>query len=78
MIGAEVNRFQSCVLVLFLIPTCRAGQQPQHFEAEVNLVNITAVVRSDQGRLLANLNKDDFEVLEDGVPQAIQFFARET
>lgn len=64
--------------MLLLIPVCRAGQQPQHFQAEVNLVNITAVVRSDQGGLLTNLNKGDFEVLEDGVPQVIQFFARET
>src|SRR5690242_18101678 len=71
-------RFRFFVVLLLLIAFCRAGQQPQPFQAEVNLVNITAVVRSADGRLLRNLNKDDFEVIEDGVPQAIQFFARET
>ncbi|MBV9033963.1 MAG: VWA domain-containing protein [Acidobacteriaceae bacterium] len=41
-------------------------------------MNITAVVRSQQGELMDQLTQDDFEVLEDGVPQKIQFFARKT
>jgi len=62
-----------------LAALCCAGQQPPPpFRSEVNLVNVTAVVRSTDGKLLRNLNKEDFEVIEDGVPQTIQFFARET
>ena len=64
--------------LLLVIASCCAGQQPPSFRAEVNLVNITAVVRSADGKLLRDLNQDDFEVLEDGVPQTIRFFARET
>lgn len=56
---------------------CAAQQQPS-FQAEVNLVNITTVVRSSDGKLIRNLTKDDFEVVEDGVPQTIRFFATET
>lgn len=67
----------SAVLV-FSIAGCRASQQSPPFRAEVNLVNITAVVRSADGKLLTNLSKDDFEVIEDGVLQKVQFFARET
>ena len=65
------------VLALF-IALSQAAQQSAPFHAEVNLVNITAIVRSADGKLLTNLNRDDFEVMEDGVPQTIQFFARET
>lgn len=63
---------------MFLAALCHASQQPPSFRSEVNLVNISAVVRSTEGNLLRNLDKDDFEVIEDGIPQTIQFFARET
>lgn len=61
-----------------LLSFCSLAQEKPPFRAEVNLVNVSAVVRSSQGTLLGNLSKDDFEVIEDGVPQKIQFFARET
>jgi Ca-activated chloride channel family protein len=55
-----------------------SSQQPTSFTGEVNLVNISALVRSSEGNLIPNLAATDFEVLEDGVPQKIQFFARES
>lgn len=64
--------------LVLLLSFCAAAQQTPPFRAEVNLVNVTAVVRSTQGKLLGDLTKQDFEVIEDGVPQTIQFFARET
>ncbi len=71
------NCFRGFTVLIFSVVSCCAGQQPPPFRAEVNLVSITAVVRSADGKLLENLSKGDFEVLEDGVPQKIQFFARE-
>lgn len=65
------------VAALFFIAAAFAAQDPQVFRSEVNLVNITAVVRSADGKLLPNLDKGDFELIEDGVPQDIRFFARE-
>ncbi len=53
------------------------AQQSPTFHTEVNLVNVTALVRSADGTLLTDLKKDDFQVLEDGVEQHVQFFARE-
>ena len=70
--------FRGFSVLFYLIASARAGQEPPAFQANVNLVNITAVVRSADGKLLKNLTQDDFEVVEDGVPQAIRFFARET
>ena len=58
-----------------MVLVCLA-QQPT-FKTEVNLVNVTALVRSSDGALITDLNKDDFDVLEDGIPQHVQFFARE-
>jgi Ca-activated chloride channel family protein len=57
-----------------LIPAIAMGQPA--YRADVHLVNISFSVRDRQGKLLTNLTQDDFEVLEDGVPQKIAFFAR--
>ncbi len=45
-------------------------------KVDVQLVNVAFAVRDTSGALVMNLNKDDFEVLEDGTPQTISFFAR--
>jgi Ca-activated chloride channel family protein len=45
------------------------------FRADVHLVNISFAVRDSQGKLVIGLKQDDFEVLEDGVPQKIAYFA---
>jgi VWFA-related protein len=42
------------------------------------VVNIYAVVRRKNGRLIPDLNKEDFTVEEDHQPQVIRYFARET
>jgi Ca-activated chloride channel homolog len=46
------------------------------FRSDVRLVNLAAAVRDASGRLVDELAQDDFEVVEDGVPQKIAFFAR--
>jgi Ca-activated chloride channel family protein len=59
---------------LALIPAfCFA--QPA-FRTDVHLVNVGFSVRDSQGKFITNLTQDDFEVLEDGVPQKIAFFAK--
>ncbi len=45
---------------------------------DVKLVNVSFAVRDSRGALVSNLDRDDFEVFEDGVPQKISFFARTT
>jgi Ca-activated chloride channel homolog len=52
-----------------------AGRQ-QAIQVNVNLVTVGFSVRDSSGALVDNLTKDDFEVVEDTVPQKIAYFAR--
>jgi VWFA-related protein len=57
------------------------AQQPQDLptiNVSVNVVNILCSVRDAKGALQPNLTKDDFTVAEEGKPQDIKYFARET
>lgn len=53
-------------------------QQPPVFRKQVNLVNVFFNVKDKHGALAPNLKKDDFQVLEDGKPQTIRYFAAES
>ena len=48
---------------------------PVTFRAEVNYVEVDATVTDANGNPVTNLTQADFEVLEDGKPQAISTFA---
>jgi Ca-activated chloride channel family protein len=61
-------------MAVLLLPSCCLGQPA--FHADVHLVNVGFSVRDSQGKLVTGLTQNDFEVLEDGVPQKIAFFAR--
>jgi VWFA-related protein len=45
---------------------------------EVKTVSVLATVRDKHGKIISNLTKDDFQVDEDGRPQAINYFAHES
>jgi VWFA-related protein len=47
-------------------------------KVDVDIVNILASVRDKRGGLVSNLEKKDFTVLEDGKPQDIKYFTKET
>jgi VWFA-related protein len=59
-----------------------ASTQPtgdqSRIQVRVELVNVLATVTDKKNRLVTDLTKDDFRVFEDGKPQAIRFFSRET
>jgi VWFA-related protein len=65
------------IAVLLVWPL--SGQQPQKgqkqptptFRVRIEYVEVDAVVHAKDGRFIADLKKDDFEVLEDGKPQQI-------
>ena len=48
------------------------------FSSNVKVVNVFATVRDKKGNIVNNLNKDDFKLLQDGQPQTIKYFTRET
>ena len=60
-------------------PSSNASDQlPAPIRVDVDVVSILASVRDKRGGLVANLEKNDFTVLEDSKEQTIKYFTRET
>jgi VWFA-related protein len=55
-----------------------AQQDDVTFKTGVKVVNVLAAVRTKKGEYVTDLTKDDFAVLENGKPQTIRYFSRET
>jgi VWFA-related protein len=51
---------------------------PPAISVDVDVVNVLAAVRDKKGGLISTLEKGDFTILEDGKPQQIKYFTRET
>jgi VWFA-related protein len=51
------------------------GQPAVTFKAEVNYVDVDAIVTDQQGRFISDLKKEDFEIFEDGKPQKVDMFS---
>jgi VWFA-related protein len=65
--------------LLAALPVLRlAAQTDTNFSAGVKVVNVLATVRNKQGQLVNDLTQDDFSLTEDGRPQKIRYFSRET
>jgi VWFA-related protein len=56
----------------------RLRAQSTTFSTDVKVVNVLATVRNKQGQLVNDLKQDDFALTEDGRPQTIRYFSRET
>jgi len=56
----------------------RAFAQEPTFSTEVKVVTLLATVHDSGGAIVTSLNKEDFLVEEDGVPQTIGYFSRES
>jgi VWFA-related protein len=76
------------VLLAFIIPfscigevsgqaTDPPGQVPK-FREDINVVNVLFTARDRHGALVSNLNKDEFQVLEDGKLQTIKDLEAQT
>lgn len=53
-------------------------ESPSKISTETKLVTVYATVRDKKGKIVANLNKEDFALEEDGRPQTISHFVRDT
>src|SRR5580658_2266510 len=58
--------------------TENASEPDAKFSTDVKVVNVLATVRDKQGKIVSDLAKDDFDLAEDGRPQTIRYFTRET
>jgi len=54
------------------------SQDQPVFSTDVKVVNVLATVRNRTGTLVGDLGKDDFSLSEDGRPQTIRYFLRES
>jgi Ca-activated chloride channel family protein len=65
------------------VPQQSPTDQPQpeaggdSIKIEVNEVIVPVTVTDDKGRFISNLEKKDFQILDEGKPQTIKFFSRE-
>ncbi|HTT60951.1 MAG TPA: VWA domain-containing protein [Bryobacteraceae bacterium] len=68
------------VLAALLAPNFPAAPQDEQatFKTEVKVVDVLASVRNKKGAFIRDLDKDDFSVVENGRPQTIRYFSRET
>jgi VWFA-related protein len=55
----------------------RAQEEPT-FSSDIQVVNLLATVRNKKAEIIRDLEKDDFSLLEDGRPQSIRYFSRES
>jgi Ca-activated chloride channel family protein len=52
--------------------------QESTFRVDVSLVRILATVKDNSGRLVGNLEKEDFTIFDNGAPQQVAVFERRT
>jgi VWFA-related protein len=55
----------------------RAQDEPT-FSSDIQVVNLFATVRNKKAEIIRDLEKDDFSLLEDGRPQSIRYFSRDS
>jgi VWFA-related protein len=74
-----------CISVALVLPLCPATltrsqqpSQPPTISTQVKVVNVLATVRDKHGKIVPNLTQQDFELEEDGRPETISYFSRET
>ncbi len=78
-----ISNFRISLLIVMLMATLTFGQntpsrQEPGIRLKADLIEVRAVVTDRKGRVIDNLKKEDFELLENGRAQEIGFFSLET
>src|SRR5271166_335560 len=76
----SINLGAPILLALFAAISLKSllAQDVPTFSSDVKVVNVLATVRDKHGQIVNNLTKDDFKLQQDGQPQSIHYFAKET
>jgi Ca-activated chloride channel homolog len=64
--------------LLLAASPARSDDQPPVFQMDVRLVRVLATVKDATGQLVGGLSKEDFQVLDNGVPQQLAIFEHHT
>ncbi len=62
-------------VVILAVSSTAVAQDTPVFAVDVDIVYVTATVRTEKGELVSDLAPDDFIVYEDGRPQKLSLFA---
>ena len=73
-----MRTFTTIAILVAATLTVAAGQETPTFKATTQIVSVPATVLDGQGRLVPNLEQDEFTILDNGKPQQITFFQNET
>ena len=72
----RIRRTAACLCVTLTATAALIAQQRQSFRVGVELIPLNVTVIDASQRYVSNLNREDFVVMENGVPQTVTFFAR--
>src|SRR5229473_2987000 len=82
------NPALSAVFLALFLAVAVSGQQPDSsapqqddtptFRKNVNVVNVFFTAKDHHGALVPNLQKNEFDLFEDGKPQTIKYFSAES
>ena len=67
-----------CLVLFILLGGAARAQQEPKIAVDVKTVNVIATVRDKHGKIVPDLNQDAFALSEDGRPQTINYFAKES
>jgi Ca-activated chloride channel homolog len=73
-----MRTFTTIALLVAATLTGAARQDTPTFKATTQIVSVPATVLDGQGRLVPNLEQEEFAILDNGKPQPITFFQNET
>ena len=60
------------------VPVTSEGSDTYVFRSEVRLITLLATVKDETGNLVGNLEKDEFQLTDNGAPQKIALFEQHT
>jgi VWFA-related protein len=66
------------IVGLLIVGACAWAQETPTFTVGVNVVNVLANIMDKHGAIIRDLEQPDFTILEDGRPETLRYFARQT
>jgi VWFA-related protein len=76
LVRVGLASFVAAIVAIPAIPQDAPGQGPV-IKSQVNLVNVFVTVRDKSKRIVGDLKKEDFKLVEDNLDQKIAFFSKE-
>ena len=71
-------RVKTAIALAVILAASILAAQEDVIRVNVNLVNVIATVRNASGEIVGNLQKQDFEILDNGARQEVAFLHRQT